>query len=64
MSRQKTAFNRRLETDPVTALPHNFKRIRLNLALAPAFPQGEYVSLRGEDGEMHTYQVMSVTSAT
>ena len=29
-----------------------------------AFSQGEYVSIRGEDGEMHTYQVMSVTPAT
>ena len=29
-----------------------------------AFRQGDYVSIRGEDGEMHTYQVMSVAPAT
>lgn len=28
-----------------------------------AFRTGEYVSIRGEDGEMHTFQVMSVEAA-
>ena len=28
-----------------------------------AFRQGEYVSIRDEDGEMHTYQVISVQNA-
>jgi hypothetical protein len=31
---------------------------------AHAFRPGEYVSIRGEDGEMHTYQVASVETAT
>jgi hypothetical protein len=31
---------------------------------AHAFQPGEYVSIRNEDGEMHTYQVASVESAT
>ncbi len=31
---------------------------------AHAFKQGEYVSIRGQDGETHTYQVVSVTPAT
>jgi hypothetical protein len=30
---------------------------------AHAFRQGEYVSIRNEDGEMHTYQVISVQNA-
>jgi len=30
---------------------------------AHAFRQGEYVSIRNEDGEMHTFQVASVQSA-
>jgi hypothetical protein len=29
-----------------------------------AFRNGEYVSIRGEDGEMHTFQVVSVEPAT
>jgi hypothetical protein len=29
-----------------------------------AFIPGEYVSIRGEDGEMHTFQVVSVEAAT
>jgi hypothetical protein len=29
-----------------------------------AFAPGEYVSIRDEDGEMHTFQVVSVESAT
>jgi hypothetical protein len=29
-----------------------------------AFRPGEYVSIRGEDGEMHTFQVVSVEAAT
>jgi hypothetical protein len=29
-----------------------------------AFMPGEYVSIRDEDGEMHTYRVMSVEAAT
>jgi hypothetical protein len=28
------------------------------------FRPGEYVSIRGEDGEMHTFQVISVEPAT
>jgi hypothetical protein len=28
------------------------------------FRNGEYVSIRGEDGEMHTFRVVSVESAT
>ena len=28
------------------------------------FRPGEYVSIRGEDGEMHTFQVVSVEPAT
>jgi hypothetical protein len=31
---------------------------------AHAFRPGEYVSIRNEDGEMHTYQVISVEAAT
>jgi hypothetical protein len=31
---------------------------------AHAFRPGEYVSIRNEDGEMHTYQVVSVEPAT
>jgi hypothetical protein len=31
---------------------------------AHAFRPGEYVSIRGEDGDMHTFQVISVESAT
>lgn len=31
---------------------------------AHAFMPGEYVSIRDEDGEMHTYRVMSVEPAT
>ncbi len=31
---------------------------------AHAFRPGEYVSIRDEDGEMHTFQVISVESAT
>jgi hypothetical protein len=31
---------------------------------AHAFKQGEYVSIRNGDGETHTFQVASVTSAT
>lgn len=31
---------------------------------AHTFRPGEYVSIRGEDGEMHTYQVASVQAAT
>lgn len=31
---------------------------------AHAFKHGEYVSIRGQDGETHTYQVVSVTPAT
>jgi hypothetical protein len=31
---------------------------------AHAFAPGEYVSIRDEDGEMHTFQVVSVQSAT
>jgi hypothetical protein len=31
---------------------------------AHVFRTGEYVSIRGEDGEMHTYQVASVEPAT
>ena len=31
---------------------------------AHAFRQGEYVSIRNEDGEMHTYKVASVEPAT
>jgi hypothetical protein len=31
---------------------------------AHAFVPGEYVSIRDEDGEMHTFQVMSVEPAT
>jgi hypothetical protein len=31
---------------------------------AHAFRPGEYVTIRGEDGEMHTFQVVSVESAT
>jgi hypothetical protein len=31
---------------------------------AHAFRPGEYVSIRGEDGDSHTYQVISVESAT
>ena len=31
---------------------------------AHAFRSGEYVSIRNEDGEMHTYQVVSVEPAT
>jgi hypothetical protein len=31
---------------------------------AHAFIPGEYVSIRDEDGEMHTFQVVSVQSAT
>ncbi len=31
---------------------------------AHAFKQGEYVSIRGQDGETHTYQVVSVMPAT
>lgn len=31
---------------------------------AHAFRLGEYVSIRGEDGEMHTFQVASVEPAT
>lgn len=31
---------------------------------AHAFRPGEYVSIRNEDGEMHTYQVASVEPAT
>ena len=31
---------------------------------AHTFRPGEYVSIRGEDGEMHTYQVASVQPAT
>ena len=143
---QKPATDDDLETEPMTTLPHIFKRIRLNLARSKEFPQGsskhgyefvapldaaghidveawrkhrehcrvrrfwegeddqigrlehkaggprgrwvfdydprtgrrrsrlplrkpcvppgEYVSIRGEDGEMHTFQVMSVTPAT
>jgi hypothetical protein len=30
---------------------------------AHVFRNGEYVSIRGEDGEMHTYQVVSVEPA-
>jgi hypothetical protein len=29
-----------------------------------AFRNGEYVSIRDEDGEMHTFQVVSVEPAT
>jgi hypothetical protein len=29
-----------------------------------AFRNGEYVSIRGDDGEMHTFQVVSVEPAT
>ena len=29
-----------------------------------AFRNGEYVSIRGEDGEMHTFRVVSVEPAT
>jgi hypothetical protein len=28
-----------------------------------AFRPGEYVSIRGEDGELHTFQVVSVEAA-
>jgi hypothetical protein len=28
------------------------------------FRPGEYVSIRGEDGELHTFQVVSVEPAT
>ena len=38
----------------MTQLPHVLKRIRL----------GAYVSIRGEDGEMHTFRVVSVEPAT
>src|ERR1039458_9826671 len=31
---------------------------------AHAFRPGEYVSIRNEDGEMHTYQVVTVEPAT
>ncbi len=31
---------------------------------AHAFMPGEYVSIRDEDGEMHTFQVVSVEPAT
>jgi hypothetical protein len=31
---------------------------------AHAFKPGEYVSIRDEDGEMHTFQVVSVEPAT
>ena len=31
---------------------------------AHTFRQGEYVSIRNEDGEMHTYQVASAQAAT
>ena len=31
---------------------------------AHAFKQGEYVTIRGSDGETHTYQVASVQAAT
>jgi hypothetical protein len=31
---------------------------------AHAFRPGEYVSIRDEDGEMHTFQVVSVEPAT
>jgi hypothetical protein len=31
---------------------------------AHVFRPGEYVSIRGEDGEMHTFQVASVETAT
>jgi len=31
---------------------------------AHAFAPGEYVSIRDEDGEMHTFQVVSVQPAT
>jgi hypothetical protein len=31
---------------------------------AHAFRSGEYVSIRNEDGETHTYQVVSVEPAT
>jgi hypothetical protein len=37
----------------VPTLPHTFKRIT-----------GEYVSIRNDDGEMHTFQVASVEPAT
>ena len=38
----------------MTQLPHMLKRIRL----------GAYVSIRGEDGEMHIFHVLSVEPAT
>jgi hypothetical protein len=37
---QNHATLRRLESFAVTTLPHNFKRIRLNLARSKEFPQG------------------------
>jgi hypothetical protein len=46
----------------VTALPHNFKRIRLNLARSPEFPQGsaqhgyEFVAPLGADGHIDAAQ--------
>jgi hypothetical protein len=46
----------------MTQLPHVLKRIRLNLARSKEFP-GEYVSIRGEDGAMHTFSVVSVEPA-
>ena len=41
------------------------RRRRKRLPLwRPCVPPGEYVSIRNEDGETHTYQVVSVEPAT
>ena len=37
---------------------------RAAIASAPTLPPGEYVSIRDDDGDMHTYQVASVEAAT
>ena len=55
----------------MTQLPHVLKRIRpgsnrhgYGFVAPHAFHNGEYVSIRGEDGEMHTFRVASVEPAT
>lgn len=50
----------------MTALPHSFKRIRLSLARSKEFPEGSAergYEFRDEEGEMHTYLVVSVEAA-
>jgi hypothetical protein len=54
----------RLNLARSTDVPSGSNRHGYEFVAPHAFRNGEYVSIRGEDGEMHTFRVASVEPAT